>query len=368
MFSLPVISPVFRIVMRIVSIVVWLLTIVSAFGGGVNPEYLTIPAILCLALPYLAILSVLLTIFWVVNKRFIFTALGVLTIIACWSPLSMAFPLSTSKKAAEGEQTFKIMSWNVLHTDDIRKPDYPGNRAVEYMINSGADIICLAELDNFSTSELKKASPALIDSLIRTYPFRAGNSATDIKILSKYPVDRSGMSDISEYGRQRFDFFKVHLPGHALNVAMVHLYSYDLSEEERQVMTDMKTVKGAKSSVKEFKGSIMSKLRNAFRKRAENARNLREAIDKIKGPLIVCGDFNDVPASWTYNLVRGDDLRDAYAETNFGPTYTYNLHMFYFHIDQMLYRGKLKALDLEVGKINTSDHYPLIGEFAFTND
>lgn len=119
MFSLPVISPVFRIVMRIVSIVVWSLTIVSAFGGGVNPEYLTIPAILCLALPYLAILSVLLTIFWVVNKRFIFTALGVLTIIACWSPLSMAFPLSTSKKAAEGEQTFKIMSWNVFCTPMI---------------------------------------------------------------------------------------------------------------------------------------------------------------------------------------------------------------------------------------------------------
>ena len=40
--------------------------------------------------------------------------------------------------------------------------------------------------------------------------------------------------------------------------------------------------------------------------------------------------------------------------------------MFYFHIDQMLYRGNLEALSLKIGKINSSDHYPLIGEFAFT--
>lgn len=366
MMSLPIISPIFRLAMRILSIVVWLLTALAAYGGKFNPEYLTIPAVLCLALPYLVILSVLLIIFWAVTRRIIFAIIGVVVIILCIEPISQAIPLNSSKKPEEGQQTFKIISWNVLHTDDIRKPDSPTNRAVEYMVNSGADIICLAEMNNFSPQELKKASPALIDSLMRLYPYRAGLSSTDIKILSKYPVERSGVSDISEYGRQRFDLFKVNLPGHILNVGMVHLYSYDLSEEERQVVTEMKTVNGAKSSVKELKGSIFAKLRNAFRRRAENARELRKAIDEVKGPLIICGDFNDVPGSWAYNIVRGSDMRDAYIETNFGPAHTYNLHMFYFHIDQMLYRGSLEALSLKVGKINTSDHYPLIGEFAFT--
>ena len=119
--------------------------------------------------------------------------------------------------------------------------------------------------------------------------------------------------------------------------------------------------------MKEFKGSIRQKMRKAFRHRAEDAEALRECIDEIPRdvPLIVCGDFNDVPASWCYNMIRGDDLRDAYEETNFGPAITYNLHAFYFHIDQMLYRGPLVALDLTVNKINTSDHYPLIGEFQF---
>lgn len=368
MFSIPLINPIFRLVMRIVSVVVFVLTIASAYGGRVNPEYLTLPAILCLALPYFATATIALTIFWLLSRRIFFTALGVLTIVACMSPLSQAMPLSFSKKAADGEQTFKIMSWNVLHTQDLREPDSPTNRAVEYMIASGADVICLAELNDFSQSELRKAGPALIDSLMRTYPYRAGLSSTDIKVMSKYPVNRSGISLMSGNGHHRFDFFKVNFPhGKVLNVGMVHLYSYDLSEEERQVVKEMKTVDGAKKSVKEFKGTIMHKMRNAFRKRAENARELREAIDSIRpsAPLIVCGDFNDVPESWTYNIIRGDDMRDAYAETNFGPTFTYNLHAFYFHIDQMLYRGPLEALSLKVGKIKTSDHYPLIGEFAF---
>lgn len=370
MFPIPLINPVFRMVMRIVSVIVFLLTIISAYGGKCNPEYITIPAIMCLALPYFACVTIILTVFWAIIKRFFFMALGVLTIVACSGPLSVAMPVHFPKHAEEDAQTFKIISWNVLHTNDIRKPESDTNRAVEYMIDSGADVICFAELNNFGPQELKKASPTLIDSLIRTYPFRAGLSTTDIKIMSKYPVDRTGQSLISETGHHRFDFFKVHFPGgKILNVGMVHLYSYDLSEEERQVVKEMKSVDGAKASVKELKGTILSKLRNAFRRRAENARDLREAIDQIRpsAPLIVCGDFNDVPASWTYNLIKGDDMRDAYAETNFGPTFTYNLHMFYFHIDQMLYRGNLEALNLKVGKINTSDHYPLIGEFEFTN-
>lgn len=357
--------------MRIISVVVFLLTLLSAYGGKVNPEYFTIPSILCLALPYFAIATTVLIVFWMLSRKMIFSILGVLTIIACAGPLSVAFPLNFGKKPSEGQQTFKIISWNVLHTEDITKPDYPGNRAVEYMINSGADVICLAELNNFTPQELKKASPALIDSLIRVYPYRAGTSATDIKIISKYPVAKEGHSYIADTGHHRFEFFKVNFPGaNVLNVGMVHLYSYDLTEEERQVIKEMKSVDGAKSSVKELKGSILSKLRNAFRQRAQNAALLRQAIDEIRpsAPLIVCGDFNDVPASWTYNLIKGDDMHDAYAETNMGFTWTYNSHLFLFHIDQMLYRGNIEALKLKVGKINTSDHYPLIGEFAFTNN
>ena len=76
-----VIRPFFFIVMRIFSWCVFLLTLISAYGGIVNPFLMTLPALLCLALPYLAILTILLTVFWIFNRKIILSALGVGTII-----------------------------------------------------------------------------------------------------------------------------------------------------------------------------------------------------------------------------------------------------------------------------------------------
>lgn len=370
MLAVKILSPFFFLAMRILSWIVYLVTILAAFGGRVNPEYFTFPSLLCLGFPYFATLTFLFVIFWGICRKIFSCALGIVTIIICLVPMSDAFPLATSRSPQNGNLTFKIISWNVIHTRDLRHPDYPGNRAVDYMINSGADVICLAELREFTNRDMPNLTPSLKDSLFNAYPYQAGMTTTDIKILSKYPVERLERISYNKFGIARFDFFKVNFPQqHELVVAMVHLYSYGLSEEERQVVTDINSVETAKSSMREFKGSIREKLREAFRERAEDARLLRQELDDISKdvPLIVCGDFNDVPASWTYNMVRGDDLHDAYSETNFGPAITYNLHAFYFHIDQMLYRGPLEALDVKVGKINTSDHYPLIGEFEFIN-
>lgn len=367
MIAFKIISPFFYMAMRIVSVIVYLLTILSAFGGHVNPDYLTFPSMLTLALPYFTILTIILIIFWAVCRKIFFCGLGVLTIFLCLSPLSDAFPISSSNRPEGGARTFKIISWNVIHTWDLRKPDYPGNRAVDFMINSDADIICLAELREYNKTELKHFPKSLKDSLFKAYPYRAGLNSTDLKVLSKYPVERMEKASYNHLGNCRYDFFKVHFPENELIVAMVHLYSYGLSPTERRVVTEINSMRGVKTSMEEFKGSILQKMRKAFRHRAEDAELLRESLDEIPDdvPLIVCGDFNDVPASWAYNVIRGEDLQDAYSETNFGPAITYNMHAFYFHIDQMLYRGPLKALDITVDKINTSDHYPLVGEFQF---
>lgn len=368
MLAAKLISPFFFLAMRIISTVVYLATILAAFGGRVNPDYMTFPSLLSLAFPYLAILSILLIIFWALCRKIIFCGLGIGTIVLCLTPLSVAFPLGSSRKPDDTKNTFKIISWNILHTDDIRQPQSPGNRSIEYMINSGADIICLAELSDFTKEEIRNYTVSMVDSLFSVYPYHRGHKDSDIYILSKFPVEDMEKLSFDSMGNSRFDFFKVNFSStRELVVCMVHLSSYMLTDEERQVVTEIKSMETAKSSMKEFKGSIRKKLGNAFRQRAEDGQALREELDDISPeiPLIVCGDFNDVPTSWAYNLIRGDDLRDAYVETNFGPGITYNLHAFYFHIDQMLYRGPLEALNLTIGKINTSDHYPLIGEFEF---
>lgn len=131
-------------------------------------------------------------------------------------------------------------------------------------------------------------------------------------------------------------------------------------------MKEVVSVKDTEAGLKEMKGSIREKLKDGFSRRAERAAAIRELADRISGPLVVSGDFNDVPESYAYRTIRGNDLGDAYAETSFGPLITYNRHGFLFHLDQILYRDKfMKALKVEKGSLKSSDHYPLLSEFEW---
>lgn len=351
---------------RIATVVVYLLTIAAAYGGRVNPSLWGLPSILTLAFPYFAGATLLCILVWAVSRRIVITALGVLTVLACLGPLSNAFPIGSAKKAPEGSATFSLMTFNILHGCDVRYPDAPGNRSIEFLIHSGADIICLQEVEVFSDEDIPNLTPTLRDSLFKVYPYRAGNRYSDTKVLSKFPVRLIKTAIPFEDVHGRFTLYSLDVKGHTLHIINTHLDSYSLSDKERGVVTDIKSVGTARRSIGELRGPIRGKLTVSFKERAARAATLRAMIDTVPGALIVCGDFNDVPESWAYRKVRGSDLRDAYAETNIGPTYTYNEHLLLFHIDQILYKGPIEALSVRRDRFDGSDHFPLVANFAFT--
>lgn len=357
--------------LRIVSFILFALTIIAAYGGRVNPNYLMEPSALTLLLPYLAILTMLVTVAWLCCGRYITAAVGVLALVASWGSVSTVIPLHGSQDPSPGSKTFKVMTYNILHGDDQQNPDTPsGNRSIEFLIESGADIVCLQEMIYMDSGEIHNFTPSLRDSLFKAYPYHAGSTALDNKVLSKYPIrllNRKTYSDEADADYFRYSFYEIEIEGRKLNLVNMHFRSFMLSKNERNVMKDIASIKNMKKGVDEMKGSIRQKLRYGFIERAHNVGVLRRALDKIQGPLIVCGDLNDVPESYAYRLMRGTDLRDACVETTFGPMITYNRHAFWFHLDQILYRGPLKALSVTKGKLKSSDHYPLTAEFEFTD-
>lgn len=345
------------------------ITLASAFGGHVNPDYMSIPAILTLALQYLAIATAVVAVAWLATRHLIIGAIGILTLAIGWGAISSAVPLSFPSKAREGSKTFTLLTFNSLHLDDIEHPDAPGNRAARFLIECGADIICLQELEDWDDpEEIHNFPPSLRDSLFAVYPYRASGDYknSDLKVLSKYPVKLvPGVAELNEYSRNRFSYFRVDIDGIRLGLINMHLTSYSLSDEERKVITDIHNARTAKKSLKEFKATIFSKLQHSFQGRADNVDDMVAMTGNMHGPLIVCGDFNDVPGSWAYRKMRQAGFKDAYADTGFGPLITFNQHLFLFHLDQIFYRGNLTPLWVKRQKIKTSDHYPLMAEFEF---
>ncbi|MDE7409425.1 MAG: endonuclease/exonuclease/phosphatase family protein [Muribaculaceae bacterium] len=368
-----IVSPLIRLALKIASIILFVITLAASYGGKVNPDYVTFTSVMVLALPYLAIATLLTGIAWLLSKRIIMAALAGLTLFAGWSTLKDVTPVSFPKTPQDEARTFTVMTFNCLHLADTTKSDAPGNRAIKFLIECGADIICLQELVNFEEpKEIHHWSREIIDSLYAAYPYRAGASqegGIDLKVLSKFPVEEvpvtSSDPDDEAYWHDRrlWALFKVDIDGYSLPLLNFHMNSYNLTDTEREVVTDIKGVRTANKSYQEFRYEIFPKLGEAFRTRSQNVKEMIATTAGIN-TMIACGDFNDVPGSWSYGLMRKAGFHDAYAETSFGPRNTFNQFLFLFHIDQIFYKGdRLKAIKTKRHRINTSDHYPVEATF-----
>ena len=75
-------------------------------------------------------------------------------------------------------------------------------------------------------------------------------------------------------------------------------------------------------SMNEIK-DISYRLKYAFQKRAQQADQVSRHIQASPYPVIVCGDFNDTPVSYSYRTIR-KDLQDAYTGSGRGIGNTYS--------------------------------------------
>lgn len=377
-------------VLRILSFLLFAVTLASAYGGRVSPDLMVLPGVAVMILPYLAIASILVTVLWLLAGRWITAGVGILTLIAAWSPISNAMPLHFSKSAQDESRTFTVLTWNCLHTWEQKLmtswtdaqnalPYIKENKAIEYILDTDADIVCLQELSRWDSSEIPAFSEELDRRMRQKYPYMSYEKLKDTRVFSKYPIrnipnsdfynSTIGRSDLGWLGRaNNTTFHEVTVKGKKIMLVNTHLYSPMLTQKERAVMTDIKSVDSAKHSVKEMQSTILGKMKQWMQHHRDQLNLMCEGLDKYRDmPMIVCGDFNDVPESYCWRIMTGNGFRDAYADTGFGPLITYNKHLMLFHIDQVFYRGPLKALSVKKGKIKTSDHYPLITKFELTN-
>lgn len=357
---LPIIKPVFRSILRILSFILFLLTVIAAYGGRINPVYFPYPSWLTLALPYFAMASIVVIIAWLASGKLFTAGVGVVALIAAWGPISTVLPLKTSQEPEDKGRTFSVLTYNILHGEDQNQTleSQKGNPSFEYVIHSGADIVALQEIYQYNNKEIPNWT-AYKDSINNIYPYQSGTTDYDRKVLSKYPIKELKANE-------NFSLHLITTPWGKLNLINMHIPSYALSDNERMVISEIMSVKKSEDGLKELKGSIRQKLNEGLRNRAKFAEELKELIETTSGPLIVCGDLNDVPESYAYRKIRSTGLEDAYVQTGFGHMITYNRHGFYFHIDQILYRpDPLKALSISKGKLSSSDHYPVMAEFEW---
>lgn len=358
----------YHIIPAILTWILLALTLTAGTARFVPPSIWAFPQVVCLVLPALVVLCVCAGIAWLATRHIILPVATGVTLLLILPSLRENFPISLPEKPAEDAPSLSLLTYNIHCCEDIQTGKTGSSRALDYVMEQNADIVCLQEL--YSLDFVYKNGYISAEQMQRMkalYPYTVAQGDIDARIFSKYPLKRveSYFSTALKYFM--YEMVEVDVPGHPLTLINLHLTSFSLNPGERSIINDMTHgATGMKKSVSAMKHSVYHKLTEAFRLRAEAAHMLAELVRNIPGTLIVCGDFNDVPGSYSYTAIRKAGLEDAFCDASFGPTVTFNGFNLYFHIDQILYRGALRPYSIERGSLKSSDHYPLTVKFELT--
>jgi endonuclease/exonuclease/phosphatase family metal-dependent hydrolase len=112
--------------------------------------------------------------------------------------------------------------------------------------------------------------------------------------------------------------------------------------------------------------SLSKSLKNGFVRRSQQAQKVKEFINKSPYAVIVAGDFNDTPVSYTYRKIR-KGLNDSFVTSGYGAGFTYMGNYPPNRIDYILYDRRLTNSHFEIIKAKYSDHYPISAFFRLKN-
>ena len=356
----------FSLTLNIVFLVMLLL---SGLATQISPEVFVLPSYLSLAFTVLVIINLLYVILWIIRLKIHFIySLFVLILLS--TNMLNNFPIhilnnDNKERAMEDKEgsNITVLSFNVKLFDFYKKDQQGRNNTIDYILSKNADIVCIQEYGFYNDNSF--LSKDEIDFFMREkYPYQHtlyemnsnGRSSYGIALYSKHPIVRKGEV---KYG-SRYNMTSISdidINGSLIRVFNCHLESNQFTGNDKKKMVE--TVKDTdKDNISETTGLVTKKLSKASKARAKQAEAINNAIRDTNIPVIVCGDFNDAPTSYTYKKIRGD-LGDAFINTSSGLGITYNELPFWFRIDYILHSKNLIPFDFNIDKIELSDHYPI---------
>lgn len=355
-----------KIIFLVLLIAEALVTLLAAYGGIFNPRYFyALPAMVSMTFPaWVVITPVMMLIAVVTNRRL--ALIPAATMLLCIGSFFDVCPLNFNRSHHTDKQGFSLLSYNVLYCENYldRSSAIEDSPTIRAILDSDADVVCLQETLDIKGDRFRGITPELVDSLFTRYPHRIYNNS-HLGILSKYPIDTIAAPSLPG-ATATMMIADVHIDDRTVRFYNLHLQSIGLTADDKELYKEL-TRGNADNHLKQAKSSLLSKLRQAFVNRANQAALIKEVMGQMKCEYtVVCGDFNDIPGCYAIRTIESEGLKNAYTDAGFGPVWSYRADRFYFHIDQVLYNSGLKPTYMTIAKdTGLSDHLPQFVEFEF---
>ena len=330
----------------------------------IHPKTVSIIPLFGLAYPYILLGNLLLLIFWMFFKsKWIFTIS--LTILLGGSLHFRTFTFG-SNDSLENETELNVMSYNVRLFDRYNANRNEGNntrlKILDFLKNEQPDVVCFQEFyqqdgsARFITKDSIKLILNTVDIQERMMHKNKGRQNFGVALFSKFPIIEKGTLNFEESNnfnsciyanivknKDTFRIYNIHLESIHFKKDDYDLFSKDdIASEEKHTKIY----------------NLLNKVRLAYPKRANQAAIITNHIKDSPYPVVVCGDFNDTPMSYTYNLFNSV-LCDSYRNTTKGIGSTYAGSIPIGRIDYIFHSENLGSRNFQIQREKLSDHYAI---------
>ena len=337
----------------VLQVVVSAFTLVALYGGDVNPVGNSARAMLVYVLPLLILVNFLLILYWLFRRRWFLLAIPVLTIACCIPYIGTLYQFPFFSNGDSGKQNgLKIATYNVAMFGR-ETTGFVAQDILAEMRNQNVDVLCMQEYNEISGD--KKNSEAYREY----FPYMVVGRE-DMVIYSRYPISGSKTMLFEDTNNSAM-WADIDVKGNEFRVFNVHLQTTGINRTLHKA--GKLAAQNYDVSTNRILNAIYGNYMLGMYFRAGQAIQVANEMRNSQNPIILCGDFNDVPYSFVYNTLLGDKV-DGFRECGKGFMYTFRGGKKMVRIDYIFHVANLKGVEYYRSDLTYSDHYPVYMKIA----
>ncbi len=316
----------------------------------IDPRTWALPQFLGLLFPYAYVLNLLFFVYWLsgLNIRLLLP----LIIIICSFWATSKYLQFNTNKTSNKEKTIHVGSLNSQLFGHWQGREFI-DTALLSVRNLNLDILCLQEAYITGKNKDSLLNNVLVNTLFNDYKYSKLVEAKPFGMLifSKYNIIKAWPIAMPGKTANMMVAYDILINKDTLRVVNAHLQSIRFKTEQYAFLEG----NNSKSKLQKTQ-SIYKQMRAAYQLRAAQAQTLASTLAQSPHPTILCADLNDIPLSYVYNTVIGNQFLDAFREAGNGLQTTYKGKLPNFRIDYIIHSKNIKAINYNSTSEIPSDH------------
>lgn len=346
----------FRFFMEVLTIFILFLCFLSAINPFFGDEFPILENCSTI-LPITLIACFFLLIYWAINLS-AWVVVPIISILINFGFIGSIFQISRNDNDIKLIEKSKI----TICTYNIKGLKYGSIDLTCQLISDFSekmevDILCIQEFDTASDFTADSIKNKFINFKYNSIVY-GSQPGFGLAVLSKFPIINTKRISFGSTGNQAM-LSDLQIGKDTVKLINFHLQTTNFN----QIRTPFVPGYWFWNMTSEAKKtrSVLDKLNNNFAKRIKQGEIVSNFIDSTNCPVLVCGDMNANPASYSYNQIKGT-LIDGFRESGIGYEYTYRKIFNLFRTDYIFHSDDFSGVNYKSYDLQYSDHKPVVFE------